>query len=187
MVTRNPLLAGARGGLAKTVVFKQMYGKTVMTNYPRKVMIPREQQSVAQRTTRNNFRDAAAYAKQVLRDPVQKTYYEKKKKRLGLYSAYQAAITDYMRKLKLESVNRKKYTGAVGGQIVMTISKKDFGAGEVQVILMSERSGTVIESGMAVKDGNGAWIYRNKVKVEDASDVGVKVMARVGGRWEELS
>ena len=118
-------MAEARGGLGKVVCFKQMYGKTVMTNYPRKVEIPREKQSAAQRGTRDNFRDASAYAKQVLKDPAQKAYYEKKKKQLGLYSAYQAAITDYMRKLRLESVNMKKYTGKVGGQIMMTVRKKD--------------------------------------------------------------
>jgi len=100
MVTRNPLLAGARGGLGKVVVFKQMYGKTVMTNYPRKADIPREKQSAAQQGTRDNFRKAVAYAKAVLKDPVQKVYYEKKKKKLRFSSTYQAAITDYMRKLK---------------------------------------------------------------------------------------
>jgi hypothetical protein len=102
MISRNPLLIGARGGLGKVVVFKQMYGKTVMTNYPRKVTIPREKQSAAQRGTRDNFREAAAYAKHVLKNLAQKKFYEKRKKRLGLYSAYQAAITDYMRKLRQE-------------------------------------------------------------------------------------
>lgn len=100
-------MAEARGGLGKVVVFKQMYGKTVMTNYPRKVTLPRERQSAAQRGTRDNFRNAAAYAKHVLRDPVQKAYYEKRKIKLGLYSAYQAAITDYMRQLKAESIGQK--------------------------------------------------------------------------------
>ena len=64
--------------------------------------------------TRDTFRDAVAYAKAVLKDPVQKAYYEKKKKQLGLNSVYQAAITDYMRKANMESVNRSQYTGAIG-------------------------------------------------------------------------
>lgn len=97
MVTTNPLLAEARGALGKVVVFKQMYGKTVMTNYPRKADIPREKQSEAQRHTRDNFRNAAAFAKHALNDPAQRAYYEKKKVQLGLYSAYHAAITEYMR------------------------------------------------------------------------------------------
>jgi hypothetical protein len=169
MVTKNPLLVGARGGLGKVVVFKQMYAKTVITNYPRKVEIPREKQSTAQRETRDNFRDAVAYAKAVLKDPVQKAYYERKKKQLRLNSAYQAAITDCMQKLKLESVNMKRYTGAVGGEIVMTVRKKDFGARDVGVMLLS------IERGRAVKDKHGAWVYRNTAEAKDTGDVVVRV------------
>lgn len=187
MVTENPLLVGARGGLGKIVVFRQMYGKTVMTNYPRKVEIPREKQSAAQRGTRDHFRNAAAYAKGVLKDPGQKAYYEKKKKQLGLYSAYQAAITDYMRKITLESVNRKKYTGEAGGQIVVTVRKKGFQAREVKVTLLAERSGAVIENGNAVRDGNGTWVYKNTVKAGDVGDVKIKVTARgCDEKWEVL-
>jgi len=90
-----------------------------------------------------------------------------------------------MRKITVESVNRKRYTGEVGGQIVVMVRKKGFQVREVKVTLLAERSGEVIESGNAVRDGNGAWVYKNTVKTADVGDVKIKVTARgCGEKWE---
>jgi len=178
MVSTNPLLKDARGVLGKVVVFKQMYGKTVMTNYPKKANVPWEKQSEAQRKTRLNFRDASAYARRMMQDPERKRYYEKKKKPLGVNSAYQAALTDYMRGMILESVNMKKYTGKVGGQVMAIIRKKDFEISDVTFRLLSARTGSLIESGPGRKDLHGAWLYHNTVTTDERADVVVEVLAR---------
>lgn len=51
-----------------------------------------------------------------MEDPALKAYYWRKAQKLKLPNAYTAALTDYMRKGKIESVNRKKYTGKIGLQ-----------------------------------------------------------------------
>ena len=187
MVSTNPLLKDARGALGKIVVFKQMNGKTVMTDFPKKANIPWEKQSVEQRQTRLNFRDASAYAKRMMQDPERKRYYEKKKKPLGVNSAYQAALTDYMRGMTLESVNMKKYTGDVGGQVTAIIRKTDLEVSDVTFRLLSSRTGDVIESGPGQKDAHGAWVYYNTVVSAGKDDVVVEVRARdCRSRWTLL-
>jgi len=178
MVSTNPLLKEARGALGKVLVFKQMYRKTVMANYPRRAEIPWEKQSTAQRQTRLNFRDASAYAKRMMQDPERKRYYEKKKKQLGVYSAYQAALTDYMRGMTLESVSMKKYTGKVGGQVTAIIRKKDFEVMDVTFRLLCARTGAVIESGAGQKDAHGAWVYHNTVVTDGKTGVVAEVRAQ---------
>jgi hypothetical protein len=46
---------------------------------------------------------------------------------------------------------------------------------EVKVTLLSEHSGAMIESGMAVKNADGAWGYRNTLSVADVGGVSMRV------------
>jgi hypothetical protein len=89
-------------------------------------------------------------------------YYAKKAKIIGVRSAYSAAISDYMRGLTIESVDTSRYHGKVGGQVKVTVRKKDFAAKEVNVTLKTG-AGEVIERGKAMIDSNGGWVYRNLV------------------------
>lgn len=165
----------ARGPLGKVVYFKQLRGKTVMCNWPRKP--DKSRQTDAQRVTRHTFKEAAQYAKNVLKnDPALKAYYGRKAKSLGLPNAYTAALTDYMRRGRVESVNRKKYTGKIGGKIMVVVRKKDFSVREVWIAL-SHETGEPIESGRAVKDKDGNWVYRNTVAVRHAEAVVLQVRA----------
>lgn len=171
-ISRNPLLKHARGALGKAVYCKQLWGKTWMCNMPKKP--DKSKETEAQRTTRCNFRDAAHYAKSILKDPAQKAYYQRKAQKLGLPNAYTAALTDFMRKSKIESVSRKKYTGKAGGEIKVVVRKKDFAVREVQVRL-SKVTGELIEEGKAIRNTEGNWIYKNTVAVKDAGAVVLQV------------
>jgi hypothetical protein len=77
------------------VVFRRVYGKTVMSRKPGKQ--DPTKQSEARKKTRSKFKEAAAWAMMIRRDPETKAYYQQLAKQWGLTNDYIAAIRDYMR------------------------------------------------------------------------------------------
>jgi hypothetical protein len=116
IVTNNPLVNGLSGMLGQTLVFKNLRGKTIVAGRPR----PAKTQSEQQRQNRSKFRQAAAWAKTVLRDPQKEAYYQQKARKLHLPNAYTAAITDYMRRPQLKAISRREQTSTY------VVRKKDF-------------------------------------------------------------
>jgi hypothetical protein len=161
VIENNALWRGARGSL-DGLVFQSWGDKVIVRTKPRERKVPVWKQSERQQRTRRNFKDATVYAKTVTRDREKKAYYAKKAKAIGVRSAYSAAISDYMRGLTIESVDTHRYNGKAGGQIRVTVRKKDFMAKEVNVTFKTT-AGEVIERGKATIDSNGAWVYRNRV------------------------
>jgi hypothetical protein len=162
VIANNALLKGARGKLGG-VVFQPWGDKVIVRSEPTVRKVPVWKQSRRQQLTRFNFKNATIYAKEVTRDREKKAYYARKAKAIGVRSAYSAAISDYMRGLTIESVDTRRYNGKVGGQVKVTVRKKDFAAKEVNVSFKTT-AGEIIERGKAVMDSNGAWIYRNVVE-----------------------
>jgi hypothetical protein len=119
----NPIINGLSGMLGRTIVFKNLRGKTIVTSYPR----PPKKQSEQQRTNRSKFRDAAFYAQTVLLDEEKKAYYQKKAKELKLPNAYTAAITDYMRSPQLKQV------ASAANETTYVVRKKDFDIPRVEI------------------------------------------------------
>lgn len=161
VIANNALWAGARGSLGG-VVFQPVGDKVIVRSAPTLRKVPVGKQSRLQQLTRLNFKNATLYAKEVTRDAAKKAYYARKAKAIGVRSAYSAAISDYMRGLSIESVDTRRYTGKAGGQIKVTVRKKDFAAKEVHVGFKTMAGGT-IEQGKAVMDSNGTWVYKNLV------------------------
>jgi hypothetical protein len=130
IVTNNFLVNGFSGMLGQTLVFKNLRGKTIVASRPR----PAKTQSEQQRQNRSKFRQAATWAKTVLRDPQKKAYYTQKAKKLHLPNAYTAAITDYMRKPQLKAISRREQT------ITYVVRKKDFAlpSGELRLSTVHE-------------------------------------------------
>lgn len=165
VIENNALWRGARGSLGG-LVFQSWGDKVIVRTEPRERKVPVSRQSERQRQTRVNFKDAAVYAKRVTRDREQKAYYARKAKAIGVRSAYSAAISDYMRGLTIESVDTRRYHGQAGGQIKVTVRKRDFAAKAVNVILKTT-AGAVIERGAAVMELNGGWVYKNQVGTQE--------------------
>jgi hypothetical protein len=163
VIANNALLKGARGKLGG-VVFQPWGDKVIVRSEPTLRKVPVWKQSRRQQLTRLNFKNATLYAKEVTRDREKKAYYARKAKAIGVRSAYSAAISDYMRGLTIESVDTRRYTGKAGGQIKVTVRKKDFAAKAVNVVFKT-MEGEIIERGTAVMDSNGAWVYRSQVEV----------------------
>ena len=93
-----------RGSIGKKFVIKHTPWGIIMTKYPD---MSRIKPSKAQRKCRNMFREAVAWAKQVIADPVYKQAWQKRLRRSN--GVYNAAITYYMQKEKkaMLQANRK--------------------------------------------------------------------------------
>src|SRR6187402_3572807 len=102
-VANNNLVDGLSGRLGSSLVFRTLRGKTFVTTPARKP--DKRKESIAQRGTHISFREATQWAQRILLDPERKAYYSKRAKALKLPNAYTAALTDYMRKPKLTTVN----------------------------------------------------------------------------------
>ncbi|MEO8853729.1 MAG: hypothetical protein ABI359_08120 [Ginsengibacter sp.] len=86
------------GAIGKKIVFKQYRNGTVITRYPDMTRIVA---SGEQRECRNLFKDAVAFAKEIVNDPVKKKIYAKKIKKGD--SVYHFAIKEYIAKSKRDS------------------------------------------------------------------------------------
>src|SRR5258708_3859799 len=124
ILTTNPVVNSFSGMLGKSLVFKNLRGKTILSSKPR----PPKTQSVQQRANRSKFRAASRWAKiALLSDPEKKAYYQKKAKKLKLPNAYTAAIADYMRSAKVQETSKRE------GTVTYRVYKKDFGLRKVAV------------------------------------------------------
>jgi hypothetical protein len=123
------------------------------------------------------FREATLYAKGAMKDPVKKEFYWKRAKKLKLPNAYTAAITDYMRKAEIKKIDTKAYHGNAGDKITIDAVKKGFPIAEMSVTLL-DKNGQRIESGNAVQNNTGQWVYRTTMSGIDVGDVKVAVNIR---------
>lgn len=130
IIKDNIITEGLSGMLGDVVVFRQLRGKTIMANKPRKPTT----QSELQRENRNRFAKASAFAKHILQDPQKKEYYLQKARKLKLPNAYTAAITDYMRKPTVMAV---KCRGNAGENVMIMAGKKGFSLSAVTVSLVN--------------------------------------------------
>jgi hypothetical protein len=144
-VTFNAITKGFTGSIGG-LLFRQIHGKTIVTQKPR---LPKKQ-SELQRANRVKFKNASYWAKVTVRDPEKKAYYARMAKKLKLPNAYTAAICDYMRKGIIKEIDTRQYKGKVGDIIRIKAQKKDFSVGTVKVTFQNA-DGEVIESGHAVR------------------------------------
>jgi hypothetical protein len=150
----NIIMEGLSGMLGDVVVFRQLRGKTVMSNRPSK---PRSQ-SEQQRANRQRFKAAAQFAREAMQDPEKKERYRFKAQKLGLPNAYTAALTDYMRKPSVASV---KCNGRANDRITIRASKKGFTLASVEVTLADAHGAPLTTQTAALKDrGTNEWIVR---------------------------
>lgn len=124
LVTSDAIVDGFRGKFGKSFVFRTLRDKTFVSHAARKP--DKKKETEAQRGTRVTFRKASEWARMILKDPEQKAYYLKRAKVLKLPNAYTAALTDYMRKPKVQKV---QYSNTVS----YTVYKPGFTLKDVQV------------------------------------------------------
>ena len=91
----NVILHGLSGLIGQQVVIKQYGTKTVLSKYPD---MSKVKYNKAQKAEQGLFREAVAYARGILNDPIKKKAFAKKLKKGEI--VYNAAIKEYMAKAK---------------------------------------------------------------------------------------
>jgi hypothetical protein len=191
---QNSILHGARG-LLGGMVFRTVGNRTTVSAAPVFLRSKRKKQSELQQLNRSRFREASAYASDAMRDTVKKGYYWQKARQMKLPNAYTAAITDFMRNAKVQSIDIIRYTGRAGGSIVIDAYRKDFTISEVHVTI-GTKTGLEIENGKAVRNTSGKWVYKSSVNTFDPKELiivagvmdplGKTMHARYAGPGEKL-
>jgi|GEM_PF-598253 len=144
-------------GLIGNLVFRTIHGQTVISAYqpPRKRR--HKKVSELQQLTRSTFAEASKYAKGITRDPVKYEKYKRKAKKMGLSSAYTAAVTEYMRKVKIGQIDT--WNMAEKGEAIIQSAKGHAAFTKVEIRLVT-LTGQILANGSAVSLGNGNWRYR---------------------------
>lgn len=93
--SNNIILKGVSGAVGKQMVVKQYAYGTVVTRYPD---MSRVKPSRQQKQARSVFRDAVAYAQEILRSPAKMAGYKKGLKKGE--TVYHKAIKEYLAKEK---------------------------------------------------------------------------------------
>ena len=150
---KNVVIHGMSGKLGGLVVFRQRFGKTLLTTAPG---TRTKEQSAAQQEITNRFQKAVVYAKSVLADPAVKAEY---KAAAGEgRSAYNLAIADFFNSPSILNVDVSAYTGEAGQPIMMQVTD-DYKVKSVSIAIRNADD-SVVEEGMAVQQANLLdWVY----------------------------
>jgi hypothetical protein len=102
IVRGNIITKGFRGRLGN-LIYRQIGDNTFVNPAPD---YSKYKWSKAQKENRKRFREAMAFARTVLQDPVKVKYYRRKAK--GLQTAWNVAVSEYLKNLKAKELKGKK-------------------------------------------------------------------------------
>jgi hypothetical protein len=160
-------------GMMGGIVFRCIGDKSIMSKRPDCSKVVKTE---AQKVNMKRFAAATIYAKKVLSDPKKVEYYRKKKK---IYqSIWNAAISDFMSRPKIVTIDLNGYRGLKGNVISVSAWDK-FKVEAVNVMIYNDMN-QVVESGPAVArslSGGMEWDY--KITVKNPSIKGSRVVVRV--------
>jgi hypothetical protein len=150
----NVLLYGVSGSIGKTLVVRQTRHGVVLANRPSKP----KRQSERQKEHSSRFLDAVRYAREQMRHWEFKSMYQTAVGR-KVMSAYQAAVTDYLKPPIIHRIETKYYTGAPGQQMEV-LASDDFKVASVELIVR-DPAGEIVERGAATraKVTRNDWVY----------------------------
>ncbi len=163
-------------GLIGNTLFRTVNGKTVVSHYrkPDKRKAKRKETEL-QKLYRARFAEASRYAKEALRDIDTYEYYKRKAKKLGVPNAYTAAITDYMRKGRIEKIDASRFEKK--GEVVVKTARKDLDFTSL-TLNVTTPNGDIIAQTHAKRQANGLWSFHYPGIPPKLSEVRLWVEAR---------
>lgn len=145
----------ATHGLSGTVnqfVYRQRFGKTVVSKRPVRTAAFTETQQVFL----SNFKKAVLYASSILHNEKIKRAYQEKAK--PGHSAYNAAIADYLKAPEIHSLDITGLTETTGSKLSVMVTDNFWV--EYVNIKIETPAGALIEEGNAVMQSDGqTWVY----------------------------
>lgn len=170
---KNSLTKGVSGSFGDEFVFRQVNGKTIMSPTAERL----EPWSEKQLAARKRFLNATLYAKAAVANPEMKEEYEAIAKFKHFRSASVAAITDFLTPTALAVAYAHQFDGNVGFPITIVLA--DNYKGKEMTIAVSNKDGTLIESGSAnFTFGDSAWHYTTTVPYENIEGIKVQVTVK---------
>ncbi|MCR5886437.1 hypothetical protein LRS06_01340 [Hymenobacter sp. J193] len=170
-VKNNIITQGLSGTIGGTLVFRQVGDRTIVSAAPRETDKAPTTKQLAQR---EQFQQAALYAKAQLADPASKAEYEAARDEDG-GTAYTIAVADFMQAPDIHEIDLTYYTGKIGDTLRVRVTD-DFRVQAVTVRI-ENGDGTLVEEGAAVPNANGLdWTFT--AKKANASLVGDKITIR---------
>jgi hypothetical protein len=152
-VKDNILLQGFSGTIGKSLTFRQIGGQTFVSNYQKPPTGEPTEKAVAART---KFGEATAYARRVVKDPVQKALYQARVQ--GAQRAFNIAVMDAMQPPVVENIQVENFQGR-GGDAIFIRATDDFKVVTV-TILIHNSAGDLLEQGNAVyQENRDNWLY----------------------------
>lgn len=148
LIKDSLLLQAVRGSLGDQITIYERNGQIIMA---KKRARSRKKPTKNQLAARERMAIAAAYAKEIIKDPEVKAYYQSL---AGPgQNAYNMAIKDAYKSPEVQHIELKEDT-------VVVRAKDEFRIAEVQVRVL-DAAGRVRENGKAVLGRNGVdWFYR---------------------------
>jgi hypothetical protein len=157
-------------GTIGKLVYRKVRGKTIVAVKPDENR-PLSQAEVAHR---QDFAQAAAWAKAAMQDEQLRPFYEALGKQREI-PARAAAISDFLKRPALEGLDLAEYAGQVGDKIYFMAS--DNGGLVEATVAIGDGDGTVFESGAAVEvdADTGYWMYDTQSAIPGGTTVAVNV------------
>lgn len=160
MKVKKGFFSGMRGRIGD-ILARIWKGRTYISTIP---TFPKNRKfSKEQIAHQDRFRDAAFYAKAVMKDDSLRMKYEPKAEKLQL-TVYNVAIRDFFRPPKIKSIIADQYSGKPGDEIVIR-AIDDVEVVRVHIVL--KKNGEVVEEGDAVRDRFNPTLWRYAAKKEN--------------------
>jgi hypothetical protein len=170
-VDLHETLNGYRGAIGK-LVFRRFKGRIIVS---RKGTISKPP-SEAQKVRRAHFKEAVAFGKSAMTDPVLSAFYGPLAKQKET-SIYALAHQDFLKAPTIRPLDLSGYKGQVG-DVIEIWANDNVGVADLNVTIVAQ-DGTLIESGKAVEmgDESGRWNYVATKPVSRGADVFIEVKA----------
>lgn len=165
ILTLNSPLQGIRGMIGNQLIFRKNGDKTVVSVKPSPRKKSRNGNSALQQLYLDKFKNAAKYARSIMRDPVKYEEYKRLAKKQNKHSAWNVAISEYMLWIRIEAKNADKPVSSGNKRVALTVTKKSFKVKEVAVKLIS-RTKEVLAEGYANRISATDWVYNLPVLPE---------------------
>lgn len=151
-VNYNVVTHGVSGKIGDLLQFRQRNGKTIIA----KIAARSGKVAPAQQQVRDKFREAAAYAKSVIKNQAIREIYESRA--TGGITPYNLALRDFFTSPVISGVDLAAYIGDIGNPITVTATD-DTQLVEVRVQVFNS-SDNLLEEGVAIRQGEqDTWVY----------------------------
>lgn len=175
IIDHNIFTNGLRGRVGN-LIFRRWGEKTVVSAAPGRA---KRKWSRLQRSNRERFSIAMAWAREAMKDPEKRRGFQKRAK--GMQTAWNVAVSEYMMRPLIEKADVSGYHGKRADQLRVWTGKA-FRVSTVIITILTAQ-GVIIESGTAARDGGtNGWIYFATTHNPNPDDcrIQVKVISRSG-------